>query len=360
MSAKKVSKTKKPPKSGFKKKVLWALIGLLVIGAVSAAWVAYKGIFSGNVYLGDKSYQFFYVHTGDDFEDVIYNLKKEGILREESTFKWLAMQKGYPKKIRPGKYRITRGMNNNKLVNMLRAGLQEPVRLVITQARTLPELCGRIGGVLECDSLDLLNKMQDENFLKTYGLNRKNALAFFLPDTYEFYWNTSADEFLKKMGGYFNAFWNPDRLSKAEALRLSRGEVATLASIVQQESNYKPERPAIAGVYLNRIRKGMPLQADPTVVFAVGDFTIRRVLKEHLSYDSPYNTYLYRGLPPGPITLPSKDAIDAVLKAEKHPYLYFCAKADFSGRHVFAANLTEHGRNAARFRKALNARKIYR
>ena len=360
MSARKVSKAKKKTGSTFGKKVLWAFLGLIIIGAISAGWVAYKSIFYSNVYLGEQNYRFFYVHTGDDFEDVLQNLKKEGVLREESTFKWLAIQKGYPDKIRPGRYRISAGMSNNKLVNMLRAGLQEPVRLVITQARTLPELSGRIGALLECDSLSILNQLQDDQFLKAYGLNRKNALAFFIPDTYEFYWNTSSEELLKKMGDYFQKFWTAERLSKAAALKLNAGEVATLATIVQQESNYKPERPTIAGVYLNRLRKGMRLQADPTVVYAVGDFTIRRVLKEHLSYDSPYNTYLYAGLPPGPIALPSKEAIDAVLNAEKHPYLYFCAKSDFSGKHAFAANLTEHDRNASKFRKALNARKIYK
>jgi UPF0755 protein len=185
-------------------------------------------------------------------------------------------------------------------------------------------------------------------------------LAFFIPDSYDFYWNTTAKDFLSRIGSYYEKFWNAERKKSASVLNLSRGEVATLASIVQQESNYKPERPIIAGVYLNRLRKGMRLQADPTVVFAVGDFSIRRVLKEHLSYDSPYNTYLYAGLPPGPIALPARDAIDAVLKADKHNYLYFCAHADFSGKHAFAANLAEHDKNAAKFRKALNNRKIFR
>jgi UPF0755 protein len=360
MTAKKAVKGKKKSRSSFGKKVGWALLGLILIGAGSGAWFAYKGVFYSNVFLGNNNYRFFYVHTGDDFDDVVLNLKQEGILREESTFKWLAMQKDYPNKIRPGKYRIIKGMSNNKLVNILRAGLQEPVRLVITQARTLPELVGKIGAQLECDSLDLINKLQDESFLKPYGLTRKNALAFFLPDTYEFYWNTSGKEFLHRMGEYYEKFWTAERKEQASALNLSRGEVATLASIVQQESNYKPERPTIAGVYLNRLRKGMRLQADPTVVYAVGDFTIRRVLKEHLNYDSPYNTYLYSGLPPGPIALPSKDAIDAVLKNQRHSFIYFCAKADFSGQHAFAANLSDHDLNAAKFRKALNSRKIYK
>lgn len=360
MTAKKTSKNKKKAGSGFARKVMWSLLALILLGAGSAAWYAYKGIYYNNVYLGDNNYRFFYVHTGDGFEDVLMNLKQEGILRDEASFKWLAMQKGYPDKIRPGRYRITKGMSNNHLVNMLRGGLQEPVRLVISNARTLPELTGRIGAQLECDSLELINLLQDEVFLKPFGLNRKNALALFIPDSYDFYWNTTAKDFLSKIASYHEKFWNPERTQKASVLNLSRGEVATLASIVQQETNYKPERATIAGVYLNRLRKGMRLQADPTVVFAVGDFTIRRVLKEHLSFDSPYNTYLYAGLPPGPIALPSRDAIDAVLNAEKHTFLYFCANADFSGKHSFASNLSEHDRNAARFRKALNNRKIFR
>jgi UPF0755 protein len=360
MTAKKTAKSKKKSGSGFAKKVLWAFLALILLGVGSAAWYAYKGIYYNNVHLGEKNYRFFFVHTGDSFDDVLMNLKQDGILRDESSFKWLAMQKGYPDKIRPGRYRITKGMSNNHLVNMLRGGLQEPVRLVISNARTLPELVGRIGAQLECDSLALMNLLQDEVFLKPFGLNRKNALAFFIPDSYDFYWNTTAKDFLSRIGSYYEKFWNAERKKSASVLNLSRGEVATLASIVQQESNYKPERPIIAGVYLNRLRKGMRLQADPTVVFAVGDFSIRRVLKEHLSYDSPYNTYLYAGLPPGPIALPARDAIDAVLKADKHNYLYFCAHADFSGKHAFAANLAEHDKNAAKFRKALNNRKIFR
>jgi UPF0755 protein len=246
------------------------------------------------------------------------------------------------------------------LVNLLRSGEQEPVKLVFNEARTKQDFLEVVNNQIEADKDELQSLMSDDDFLKEYGLNSKNVLTLFIPNTYEFYWNTSAHLFIDRMAKENEKFWTKNRIQKAQKLGLTKAEVSILASIVQQESRVVDEQPVIAGVYLNRIKKGMHLQADPTVIFAIGDFTIKRVLNVHLDFDSPYNTYKYAGLPPGPICLPYSTTIDAVLNRKPHNYIYFCAKEDFSGRHNFAANIAEHDRNAAKFRRALNARKIFK
>jgi UPF0755 protein len=213
---------------------------------------------------------------------------------------------------------------------------------------------------LEADSNQLKSILENDHELESLKLNSDNIISIFIPNTYQFFWNTSAKEFFERMLKESDKFWNNSRIEKLNKLKLSKAEVITLASIVEKESNYAPERPKIASVYLNRIRKGMKLQADPTVVFAVGDFSINRVLDVHLKKDSPYNTYFYEGLPPGPICIPSANAIDAVLQNEQTSYIYFCAKEDFSGKHNFAVNDVQHSINANKFRKALNKRKIYK
>jgi UPF0755 protein len=345
---------------GMFRKVLISFLLICFVGAASSVYYLYTSIYSPNIKLDDRKSIFFYVPTGSDFESVINSLDEKGIIKNINTFKWLAQLKKYDQNIRPGRYRILNNMNNNALINLLRAGIQEPIKLTFSHARDKEKLAGILARQIEADSISIIRYLNNSEFLKQYSLRPNTALCLFIPNTYEVYWNTSAEQLLKRMGDEYQRFWTEERLNKARNLNLSRAQVSILASIVQQESNVSDERPVIAGVYLNRLRKGMLLQADPTVVFAVGDFTIKRVLTVHTQYDSPYNTYKYTGLPPGPICMPTINAIDAVLNARQHSYIYFCAKEDFSGRHNFATTLQEHERNAAKFRQALNKRKIYR
>jgi len=222
-------------------------------------------------------------------------------------------------------------------------------------------VAGKASANIEADSIAILNKLTDPEVVRKYGFEKETFKAMFLPDTYYSEWDTDADEFLERMAGEYKKFWTPERIQKAKDLNLSQSQITTLASIVQAEQQmYPQERAAIAGLYLNRLKIGMRLQSDPTVVYAVGDFNINRVLTKHLSVPSSYNTYMNAGLPPGPINIPTKQAIDAVLNAEDNDYLYMCAKADFSGYHAFAKNHNEHIRNARAFQKALNDRKIYK
>ena len=248
-------------------------------------------------------------------------------------------------------YILTDGMTNQKLINMLRMGYQTPVKVVFNNIRTVEQLAGRISEQIEADSLAIITAIND---------NPDVDATTFIPNTYEFYWNVDAVDFVEKMVTEHKRFWNETRLKKANALKLTPHQVSVLASIIDKETTKTSEMPRIAGVYLNRLRQHWPLQADPTLVFALGDYNIRRVLDVHKNIDSPYNTYKYAGLPPGPICIPSIAAIDAVLNAEKHKYFYFCAKDDLSGYHVFAKTITEHNKNAEKYRRALNKNKIYK
>jgi len=301
---------------------------------------------------------YFYIHTGSGFSAVKDSLLKKGYLTNPAIFEWLAKRKNYDQHVRPGKYRLTNRMRNNVLVNLLRAGMQEPVRIVIQNVRTPGELAGKIGRHLEADSTRLSRLFSDRAYLARYGLSPETLLVLFIPDTYEFFWNTSADQLFKRMHIEYERFWTPWRLHLADSLHLSVEEVVTLASIVEKETIKNDEKPVIAGVYLNRLKKQIPLQADPTVVFAWNDYSIRRVIKKHTDLKSSYNTYYRTGLPPGPICLPSIASVDAVLHAVNHSYYYFCAKPDFSGYHNFASGLEEHGHNARMYRKALDKMNI--
>lgn len=259
---------------------------------------------------------------------------------------------------RGGRYVIPEGLSLRRIFNLIRAGIQTPVKVTINPVRTMDHLAGAVAKSIEIDSVTLLRKLCDPLTAEHYGFKPETFIAMFLPDTYEFYWNVSVDNFMNKMQRQYEHFWNDERRAKAKALNLSPVEVITLASIVDEESNIADDMRYIAAVYLNRLRIGMPLQADPTVKFAVGNFALKRVLTRHTEVDSPYNTYKQRGLPPGPICIPSKVAIDAVLNHQKCDYLYFCASDDFSGRHKFARSLREHNRNAAAYQAALNRAKI--
>ena len=260
----------------------------------------------------------------------------------------------YTQKVKAGKYRLQKGMSNRKLINMLKAGNQEPVKLAYQNVRLKENFAAMVSKKIEADSLSIINLLDSTAFIEKYGFNTHSVYAMFVPNSYELYWNTSAEKFFLRMYEEYQKFWTPERKNKAEKISLTPIQVSVLASIVDGEALHDKEMPMIAGLYMNRYKKGIRLEADPTVIFANNDFTIHRVLNKHLRKESPYNTYLNMGLPPGPISMPSINAIDAVLNYAKHNYLYMCAKEDFSGCHNFATNLIQHQINARKFQQALN------
>jgi UPF0755 protein len=313
----------------------------------------YQYLFKPNVILKNRSYDYLNIPTGSGFDEVKKIIKEKKILKNTVSFEWTAHQKQYESKVRPGKYRITDGMSNNALINLLRSGRQEPVKVTFQNIRNREEFAGKISRQIEADSISILYLLRDDKYMDQYGINALNSILLFIPNTYEFYWNTSAEIFFKRMARENNKFWNEDRKEKCQRTGLSRQQVAILASIVEKETSRDKEKPVIAGVYMNRLRKGWPLQADPTIIFAWNDYSIKRVLHKHIRIISPYNTYAHSGLPPGPICLPSIASIDAVLNFEHHDYMYFCAKDDLSGYHVFAETLPEHNRNAKKYQSAI-------
>ncbi len=278
-----------------------------------------------------------------------------------TTFLALAEWFGYWDKIKPGKYLIEKGTSVFGVFRKLYNGRQTPIKIVLNKFRTKKDLSLYIGGKLECSTNDIYKFINSEDSLKTLGIGNYEFISIIIPNTYEIYWNTSPREFIERMQNESNDFWNNERLEKAKNLNLSKLEVSTIASIVEEETNDIKEKPLIASVYLNRLKKNMPLGADPTIKFAVADFSIRRVTLKHIntSKSSPFNTYKNKGLPPGPICTPSIASIDAVLDAEETTYLFFCAKADFSGSHSFASTAEEHFANAKKYRKALDSLKIH-
>lgn len=330
------------------------LLAMLLIGG-GAAIHYYNTLFKSNI--TDTSDEYLYIPTNSTFEDVVEIVKSENIIIDSETFSWVAKRMKY-KNIKPGKYKITKGMSNVELIRMLRSGRQEPVKLIYQNIRLKKNFAGYIGSHLEVDSNQLLSMLDSMDLLRTLGFDEDNIFCMFIPNTYELYWNTSAEKFITKMHDEYGKFWNDERKTKAKKIGLTPIEVSILASIVDQEALVNSELKRVAGVYMNRLNRGMKLEADPTVIFAIGDFYIKRVLNKMLQYNSPYNTYMYNGLPPGPICMPSVAAIDAVLSYEKHNYIYFCAKEDFSGYHNFAGNLADHQANARKFQQALTKRRI--
>ena len=293
------------------------------------------------------------------YGQVLDSLKKHEIIINYKAFDWVAKRKKYTESIKPGKYLLDKGLNTNEILNMLRSGNQQPVQVTFNNLRFIEELAGAVAKYIQPDSLELLQKFTDPATHEKYGFTQSTFHCMFIPNTYEFYWTTTSDQFLERMSMEYKHFWNDERRSKAAGLGLTPEEVMTVASIVQEESNKKDEKPIIAGLYLNRIKQGMPLQADPTVKFALGNFRIKRVLKSHLEIDSPYNTYKYSGLPPGPINFPEISSINAVLNAVKTPYIYMCARQDFSGYHNFAKSLSAHNENARKYKAALDSLEIF-
>jgi UPF0755 protein len=293
------------------------------------------------------------------YEQVVDSLKKHKIIANYTALDWVVKRKKYAEAIKPGKYLLDKGLNTNEIVNMLKSGNQVPVQVTFNNLRFIQELAGAVSKYIQPDSTELLQKFTDPAIHAKYGFTESTFHCMFIPNTYEFYWTTTADQFLERMSMEYKRFWNEKRTSEATDLGLTPEEVMTVASIVQEETNKKDERPIVAGLYLNRIKRGMPLQADPTVKFALGNFRIKRVLNSHLAIDSPYNTYKYAGLPPGPINFPEISSIESVLHASKTTYIYMCARQDFSGYHNFARNLSAHNANARKYKAALDSLQIY-
>lgn len=336
------------------KKVLLVLFLLLL---VVGGFIAFK-LFGPNTGPMSKG-NYLYIHTGATYDDVKRELQDGGYINDIWAFQLLAERADYPARVKAGKYKVNNGMSIYNLVRMLRSGRQEPVKLVINKLRTEDDFVRFVCTKLEADSAKMRQLLADNNYLSGFGLGDNTAMCAVIPDTYEFYWNTSAEKAFGKIAGYYNQFWTDERKQKAKAQGLTQQQVSILASIVDEETNKNDEKGNVASVYMNRLKKGMRLQADPTVKFAIGDFSIKRITGVHTAYGSPYNTYAVAGLPPGPICTPSKKSIDAVLNAPATDYIYFCAKEDFSGYHRFASNYAEHMKNAKLYQQALNARGIH-
>lgn len=317
-------------------------------------------MFKGANILLDKPDMAITIEKGETFSELRAKLYDAQIVQEAVSFSFVAKVLDYQEAVKPGVYVLKSGMSNLDAVRMLRAGAQVPVDITFNNVRLKNELAEKITANTGMKASEFEALLSDEAFLEDYGVNADNSMVVFLPDTYEVYWTITPEELFEKMYKAHKQFWNAERRQKAEALNLTPVQVSILASIVQAETIMSDERAKVAGLYLNRLRKNMYLQADPTVKYALGDFAIQRILTKDTRVNSPYNTYVNRGLPPGPINLPSIASIQSVLNYEKHDYLYMCAKEDFSGYHSFAETLSEHNRNASKLHKALNQRRIYR
>jgi len=306
-----------------------------------------------------KNGEYLFVHTHTKYPQLLQQLEDGGYVADLTSFKLLGWQCQMRTHVHPGRYHIKKGMSNYALIKMLRAGHQEPVRLVINKLRTKNDFIRLLSANLECDSAQVAFFMNDPGYLDQFGLDTGNVMASIMPDTYEFYWNINADHAYRKILDNYTRFWDKKHLAKLDKKDLNKMQAIIIASIVEEETNVAGDKPNIASVYINRLRKGMKLQADPTVKFAIGDFAIKRVTGDMLKTDSRYNTYLYDGLPPGPICTPSVATIEAVLEAPETNYLYFCAKADFSGQSAFAKTMDDQLKNARAYQKALNAKGIH-
>jgi UPF0755 protein len=299
--------------------------------------------------------EFFYIKTGENFKGVKDSLVSQRYLSGTTWFNMLAKWIGYDqKKVKAGRYKVTKGMSLFHLIRMLKNGRQTPVNLVITKFRTKEDFARKAGSMFECDSLQLINFMNEPDLLKQYGVDSNTVMTMVIPDTYTYFWNTTPEKIFVKIYEEHQRFWTEDKKKKAEEHGLTTAQVYILASIIEEETNSKTDKPLITSVYLNRLSKGMPLQADPTIKFAMKDFGLKRIYQKYLGIESPYNTYKNKGLPPGPICTPSRGTIDAVLESPQTNYLYFVAKSDLSGTHVFTENYNEHMKYAREYQKVLN------
>ncbi len=342
-----------------KRKVLAAVIVVFSTLLSSFAFYAYQMLNTPNI-LVEKEDRSFIIDKGATFKDVQNALYEGGYVNDLVSFSFLARLMKYDESVKYGHYLLKKEMSNLQAIRMLRAGLQEPVTITFNNVRLMSEMPEKLSKYIQLSEEELTELLLSDSVASTYGFTRDNFISMFIPNTYEVYWTVSGKELLDRMHLEYEMFWSEKRKEKAKALNMTPVQVSTLASIVQAESIKKEESAKIAGLYINRLKRGIPLQADPTLVFALGDFTIKRILNKDREVNSPFNTYMHAGLPPGPINMPTIHSIDAVLNHESHKYIYMCAKEDFSGYHVFATNLIDHNANARRFQTALNNAKIYR
>ncbi|MDD3321868.1 MAG: endolytic transglycosylase MltG [Paludibacter sp.] len=335
-----------------------AIKWIFISGIIFVAYVAYI-LFAPNFTVNSDEKSYLHIPDKSSYENVLTNLKNEVSIFNLSSFKQVSLILQYKKHIHPGRYEIKQGMNNFELIRLLRSGRQTPVKLTFNNIRTKEQLAGRLGKQLMADSTSIINLLNDSNYLSRLNLNPNTSICLFIPNTYEVFWNIDAYKLFERMDKEYNKFWTDERKAQAATIPLTETEVSTLASIIEEETNNKKDRPMVAGLYINRLKMGMPMQADPTVKFAVGDFSIKRILSGHLKTESPYNTYKIIGLPPGPIRVATPDGIDAVLHYSHHNYIYMCASETLNGEHKFAITWKEHLINAKKYRTTLNEMNIH-
>lgn len=338
------------------KKTISVLLCLFLIATFTST-IGYNLLFNHPFHIEKSTY--LYIDKDDTIDSVYTKLESRLNATTLRGFRLLSSVYGYQDQIHSGAYKIAPEYTTWQTFHRLRHGMQTPVRLTIPSVRTLDKLVKTVSKQIMADSASLSGLLNDSIFYTHLGYNSNTLPALFIPNTYEVYWTISPKQFIERMQKEHKRFWNEERMKKAQSIGLTPVEVTTLASIVEEETIKKSEKPMVAGLYINRLHKGMPLQADPTVKFALQDFTLKRILYKHLECESPYNTYKNPGLPPGPIRIPSIDGIESVLNYTRHNYLYMCAKEDFSGYHNFAENMTKHLQNAARYQRELNKRNIH-
>ncbi len=332
------------------------IFGVIIVLVLAGSF--YTVVYKPNISIETGDKQIIHIPSEAQFNYVVHLLEEKGLIHNTATFRWLSQQMNYKGNVLPGRYKLKDDMSNVALIRLLRSGQQAPLRLTFLHARYKTEVAGIFCNKLEADSARFIKLLNDKYFLRQFGVTPQNVLTLFIPNTYEFYWNTSSKEVIARMHEEFTRFWNDKRLRQAKALDLTPHEVIILASIVEEETYHDSEESKIAGVYVNRLQKNWKLQADPTLKFAIHDFTLDRVLNKHKKVESPYNTYKHKGLPPGPICLPQRQTIDATLQAQDHEYMYFCAKEDFSGYHYFSKTYAQHLKYARRLQRKLNAKNI--
>ena len=336
--------------------ILSSLTILFILAAAGIAYIGYKAIMAPTVQGQHTVYIQIYPH--DNSGSVEDKLVEVAEFKTMKAFSPLMQYYKYDAHVKPGNYAIRPGDSMRDICLRLLSGNQTPVKLVLPPVRTIDRIAGAVGKQLMTDSTSIALLLTNKELIDSLGFTKETFPALFIPNTYEVYWTMTPEQFIARIVKEYGRFWNAERKAKAQALGLTPIQVSTLASIVDEETNKNDEKPLVAGLYLNRLKRGMLLQADPTVKYAHGNFALRRILLAHLTIDSPYNTYKYAGLPPGPIRIPSMSAIESVLNPAKHNYIYMCAKEDFSGYHNFATTLTQHNANARRYQQALNQRGI--
>jgi UPF0755 protein len=351
-------KVKSKPKSKTFKTALIITLGIFFLLLVAAGIKIYEDVFADNINLETNKKGYLLVYTNKSLTENAELIKQNGLLNNTDAFFRFAHLTGYASLIKPGRYEVADGMNNLALLRLLVSGKQTPLDVTFKYAQRKADLVSFWANQLETDSIELLLLLNDSAYCASLGFNSENIVSLFIPNTYNFYWTTSAPKLVKRMEAEYVNFWNQGRIDKLARTKLTKIEVSVLASIVQKETYMTDEMPVVAGAYMNRLRLGMPLQADPTIIFAMNDNSIKRVAGDMLNIQSPYNTYQNKGLPPGPICVPGKAAIDAVLNFKEHKFIYFCAKEDFSGYHNFATNFTQHQKNARKYQKQLNKRGV--